>query len=162
MDVAIRHDHGCEFQFDTELTELDGDGGKALSRLNDGERKLTTGQEAGFFSVDGDQVWLGQNLQKIFLLQRLNHRSEIDVGAKQKQIQRLIEINSGIGAGAGAGAGSAAGAGVSRLKPAELPRGGGTCRICRSVAEQVYPELRYGGTVNLSKLDLQYNFLRAH
>src|SRR5262249_38161897 len=56
------------------------------------EGELATGEEAGFLAVDGDQVGLGKDLQKIFTLQRLNDRSEVNIGTEQEQVQNVVDV----------------------------------------------------------------------
>ena len=66
MNVAIRLNHGREFQAHAELAKLNGNGGDSAGAwLHDGEGKFSSGEETGFFAIDRDQVGLGQNLEKI-------------------------------------------------------------------------------------------------
>ncbi len=75
MDVAVGHDHGGKFQLHSEFLERDGDRGKTLPGLDDGEGKFSAGQKAGFLAVYRDQIGLGQDLQQVLLLQGLDHRA---------------------------------------------------------------------------------------
>ena len=84
VNVVVRHDHGSEFQLHAEFPELDGHSGKTLSRLNNGERELATGQETCFLAIDCDQVRFSQNLQQILLLQRFDDGADINVGSRDK------------------------------------------------------------------------------
>src|SRR5580698_5778883 len=82
MDVSVGHDHGSEPQPDSKFFKRDGNRGKTLARLDDGERELSTSQKAGFLAVYRDQVRFRKNLQKILLLQRLDHNPKVDVAAE--------------------------------------------------------------------------------
>ena len=93
MNVSVRHYHRSKFQSDAEFFKRDRDRREALARLHDRERKFPAGQEAGFLPIYRDKVGLGQNLQQVFVLKRLNYRAEIDVGPKEKQIQDVADVN---------------------------------------------------------------------
>ncbi len=54
-----------------------------------GEGKLSAGQHLGFLAIHGDHARLGQDLQKIPLLQGLDHRAKVDVAAEEKQIEEV-------------------------------------------------------------------------
>src|SRR5262249_41850976 len=82
MDVVVRHDEGSEFQLHSKLSELNCHRSEALPRLNDGERKLAAREKTCFLAVDRDQVWLGENLQQVFLLQGLYDGTNRNVGAR--------------------------------------------------------------------------------
>ena len=93
VNVAIRHDHGSKCQLHPEIFELNGDRGETLPGLNHGEGKLAAGQKLSFLAVDRDQIRLGQDLQQVFLLERLDDRAEVDVAAKKKEVERVADAN---------------------------------------------------------------------
>src|SRR5215467_3192516 len=93
MDVAIRHDYGSEFQSHAEFLELNRDRGEALPGLYEGEGKFSAGQKARFFSVDGNQIWLGQNLQQVLLLERLDYRANRNIGSADEYIEKVADIH---------------------------------------------------------------------
>ena len=52
-----------EIQAHAERTELDSDSADVRATLNDGKGELATGQEAGLLAVNGEKIWLRQNLK---------------------------------------------------------------------------------------------------
>src|SRR5215469_567991 len=68
MDIAVRHDQRRELQLHAEFAKLNGHRGKSLPGLNNRKGKFAAGEKTGFFSVHGNQIGLGQNLEKILLL----------------------------------------------------------------------------------------------
>ena len=72
MNLAVFHDGRRESQTDSIFAELNRDGiPGAAGSLNYRIRKFAAGQKAGFLAGFGQQVWLRQRLQNIFLLQVL-------------------------------------------------------------------------------------------
>src|SRR6266550_420186 len=119
MDISIRHDHRSKFQLHAEFLERDGHRGESLTWLDDGEGEFSTREEAGLFTVYGNQIWFGQYLQQVLLLQSFNDGADIEVGAGHEEIKEVGDRDRG-GGTAGAG-GAAAGAGGCR-RPAHLDR----------------------------------------
>ena len=58
----------------------------AAAALQRGIRKLAARQEAGRFSVNREHVRLGERLQHVLALQRLDGRAQIQIGPEQKDI----------------------------------------------------------------------------
>lgn len=56
-------------------------------------------EKAGFLAIHGDEIGLGENLQKILGLQCFDHRSEVNVGTKQKQVQNIVDCLTGLNGG---------------------------------------------------------------
>src|SRR5581483_1340329 len=117
MDIAVGRDHWGELQANAELLERNGHGCKAGARLDNGERKLASSKETRLFPVYRDEVGLGQNLQQVLVLHRLNHRTKVDVRAENKKVQNVVD--------ALAGAGRATRARSDRLRPEAAKLAGG-------------------------------------
>jgi len=65
---------------------------KPAPGLNDGEGKFSASQKTGFLAVHRDQVWLGQDLQQVLLLQSFDHRTDGNVGAGDKKIEKVGNV----------------------------------------------------------------------
>src|SRR5438876_8027251 len=89
MNHAVSSKDRRETKSDSEFLELDGNGVAASARaaLKCGIRKLTAGQEAGFFPRFRHYVRLSENLKQILRLQGLNSSSQVYIWVKQKNIQ---------------------------------------------------------------------------
>ena len=95
LDGAVGSDGGIEIQANTILTELDSDSPGVTAALQNRYRELTTSEEAGFFAVEGSQVWFGEDLQDVLVLKGTYGSTEIQVGAKCKYIQGIRNIEHG-------------------------------------------------------------------
>src|SRR5580698_10364594 len=95
VNIAVGHDDGSEIQLDAKLFEGDGDSGESRTWLDDGERELAAGEEAGFLAVYSDKSGLGQNLEQVLGGQRLDHRAQVNVGLEQKHIENVADGLSG-------------------------------------------------------------------
>jgi len=62
---------------------------EALTGLDQGKRKLASSQETGLFTVDRDQIRLGQDLKQVLRLQCLNHGSEVNIRPEKKKVQNV-------------------------------------------------------------------------
>src|SRR5580700_9652979 len=158
VNIAVGHDHRGELEPDAKLLEGDGNGGESLSRLHNGEGKLAAGEEAGFLAVDGDEVGLGQDLEKVLGLERLDHGAQVNIGLKQKQIKNVAEGLSGrerrtLSLGLGD---------AWRGEAAVLAGGCGSEQVAGAGRKNVGAELGKCGSVNLGKLDFEQDFLSAH
>ena len=91
VDVAVGRDHRGELQPHAEFLERNRHRSEAVARLHDRERELAAGEETGFLAVHRNQIRLGENLQKILRLERLDHRAEVDVGTEQEQVQDVVD-----------------------------------------------------------------------
>src|SRR4029077_20455545 len=91
MNVTVRHNDGSELQFDPEIFEGDGNGGESLTGLDQRKWKLTASQETGFFTVDRDQIRLGQDLKQVLGLPCLNNGSEVNIRPEKKKVQYVID-----------------------------------------------------------------------
>src|SRR5579871_5434943 len=152
MDVAVWRNHGRELQPHAELLKGDGDRGESVTRLHDRERELASGEKAGFFSVDGNQIRLGENLQEIFSLQSLDYGAEVDIRSKEKQVQNVVDRGSRRGCAA---AGALSGGVQSlRAETAELASGQRADCIRGSVRNEVHSHLRQGSAIHFRELNL--------
>ena len=86
MNIAVGGNHRGELQPNAELLKRNGNRSEAGARLHNGKGKLASCQEARLFPVHRDQVGLGQNLQQVLVLKRLNHRAEVYIRTKNKKI----------------------------------------------------------------------------
>src|SRR5712692_7498237 len=89
MNLSVYGQSGLEIQADAEFFERNGHSSKPLPWLNYGERKFPPCQEARLFVCFGQQVWLRQNLQQIFLLQSLDNSSQVNIGTKEEDVQHI-------------------------------------------------------------------------
>src|SRR5215208_6461623 len=89
--VAV--DRRREVQADTEFLELDGDGEVGTGPLRDGNRKLTTGEEARFLATLRNQVRLGKALEQAALLHRTDQYADVVLLAEEEQVQEVAEID---------------------------------------------------------------------
>src|SRR5258708_32709847 len=83
-NVIVFRDDGIEVQPYAKLPELDGDCSGVGAALQDRNRKLAAYQEAGFLAIGGNQVRLGQDLQKVAVLQRADQSAQVQVVAKRE------------------------------------------------------------------------------
>src|SRR5947208_12214953 len=166
MNVAIWHDHGSELQPYAELFELNAYRGEAGPGLHYREGELTAREKAGLLAVNRDKVRLRQNLKKILGLESLDNHPEIDVGAKQKKIQRVVDVDTRRSSGSGRGSRTArscrCAGGCGDLEPSELSSRKRTGRISRSGGEEIDPELRYGGSIHFGELYFQQDLLGSY
>src|SRR5580700_1815008 len=82
VNIAVGHDHRGELEPHSKLLKGDGNGGESLSGLHNGERKLAAGEETGFFAIDGTEIGLGQNLEKVLGLESLDHSTQVNIRLK--------------------------------------------------------------------------------
>src|SRR3982074_2734971 len=151
MNVAVRHDDGSELQFDAEIFEGDGDGSESLTGLDQRKWKLTASQETGFFTVDRDEIWLGQDLKEILRLQCLDDRSEVNIWPEEKKVQNVID--------------SFGGCGLSNLLTSEsskLTCRGRSNRICSASGDEISAQLCKCATVYLGEFYLKQDLLGTH
>src|SRR5207342_1868123 len=80
-----------EVQPDAELLEDDRHGVVARAALHDWNRELTTGEEAGFLAVVGNEVRLGQTLEPATLFERLDDAPDAFLLVEEEQIQEIAE-----------------------------------------------------------------------
>src|SRR5262245_7695997 len=90
----------CEIELHAELSELHGyDRGHAAGggRAGDGgERKLAACQEARRGIFGDDQIRLRENLQQVLLFERLDRRAQVEIGAEDKKVEKVREVDVGI------------------------------------------------------------------
>src|SRR5271157_2360770 len=102
IDGALRRDRGGEVELHAEGLEPHrdhGSGGAAGWCGGDGGiRERSARQEAGVLAFQADQVRLGQNLEQVALLQRLDGGPDIQVGAEGEQVQQVGKVHRGGGA----------------------------------------------------------------
>ncbi len=161
MNVAIRHDYRRELQFHAELFERNGDRGKTLPRLDDWKGKLSPCQEARFFAIYSNKVWLGKNLQKIPLLQGADHGAEMNIWPEQKYVQQVI-YSFCAGKWRCYGRPWERVREVSNLGAAKLSGGGVTDKVSGARIKNVDAQLRHCGAVNFRKFYFEQDFLSPH
>src|SRR5207237_1556531 len=90
MNQPIRLDSGSEEKPHPEGSKLNGDDGRRLraaaARRDHGKRKFASGEKTGFMAADGNQVWLGKNLEQVLVLEQPQCRSEIKIGPERKKV----------------------------------------------------------------------------
>ena len=159
MNVSARHDYGSEPQLHAEFLELDGDRVETLAGLNDGKGELPAGKKTGFFAVDRDQIRLGQNLEQVLGLERLNHGANIEISASDKDIQEIADVDGGCRRGScsrgRAAAGGSRGGRVVDGHGSELPGLDRAYRVALACVKQIEAVLQNGGAVDFSKLHLE-------
>src|SRR5207302_67668 len=165
VNVSARHDYGSEPQLHAEFLELDGDRVETLAGLNDGKGELPAGKKTGFFAVDRDQIRLGQNLEQVLGLERLNHGANIEISASDKDIQEIADVDGGWCGGGCRGArtarGGSGGGSVMDGDGSELPGLDCAYRVALPGIKQIEAVLQNRGAVDFSELHLEQDFLRA-
>src|SRR4029077_9152638 len=148
-----------------EFLELDSHRIEDLARLDDGEGELPAGKKTGFFAVDRDQISLGQNLEQVLGLERLNHGANIEISASDKDIQEIADVDCGRRGGScsrgRAAAGGGRGGSVMDGYGSELPGLDRAYRIAKARGKDIEPVLQNRGAVDLSELHLEQDLLRA-
>src|ERR1700688_1371399 len=91
MDHPVRRYRGGEIQPDAKLPELNCDCRKtsAARTLHYRIGEFPTSQEAGFLPPYGQKIRLRQDLQYVVALKRLDRRGQIDVLAKQEDVEQI-------------------------------------------------------------------------
>src|SRR6267143_3398444 len=151
MNVTARHNDGSELQFDAKIFEGDCNGRESLTGLDQRKWKLAASQETGFFTVDRDQIRLGQDLKQVLRLQCLNNGSEVNIRPEKKKVQNVID--------------SFAACGLTYLlssESSELTRGGCPNRICSASGDEISAQLCKCAAVYLGEFHLKQNLLSAH
>src|SRR5208282_662027 len=124
--------------------------------LRHGKGEFAAGQEAGFLAIDRDQGGLGQNLQEILRLERLDHRTQMDLRVEEEHVE-YVRYRRGSGEW---GTRSLIGDGPYAGDSAELAGGGGADGVSGAGRKQVEARLGEGGAVHFSKLDFEKHFFR--
>ncbi len=88
LDGVVSGNHRSEPQANAKFAELDGHRSRVAAALQNRHRELAAHQEVGFLAVGGHQIRLGQNLQNIFGLQRLQESPQIQLGIEGEDVQR--------------------------------------------------------------------------
>ncbi len=138
MNVAVGLNYGSKFQAHTKFTKLNSDGGDAAcAGLHHGEGEFSSGEEAGFFAIDGDEIGLGENLQQVLRLERFDYGAEMNLRVKEKLVED-IRYGRGIGKWterSGIADGTLAG------DSAELAGGGAADGVAGACREQIETDL---------------------
>ena len=158
MNGPVGHDQRREVQFDPEFLVLNGDRAQCDSGLRHRNREFTACQEAGFFSVDRNQVGFRQDLQKVLFLKQLQGNTQVQIGAEDEQIEwidsgkecreTLERRADGVGH-------------VHTADGSELSGGGSARRVRRAGGEDVGAQLHDRSTVKLNEANLQQHLLCA-
>src|ERR1700674_3001090 len=151
MNVTARHNDGSELQFDAEILEGDGNGREALTGLDQRKRKLAASQETGFFTVDCDQIRLGQDLKQVLGLQCLNNGSEVNIRPEKKKVQNVIDRFGACGLTY-----------LLTSESSELTCGACPNRIRCAGGDEISAQLRKCAAVYLGEFHLKQNLLSAH
>src|SRR5258707_8077619 len=150
MKVTVRHNDGSELQFDAEIFEGDCNCRESLTGLDQRKWKLTASQETGFFTVDRDQIRLGQDLQQVLRLQGLNNGSEVNIRPEEKKVQNVIDSFGGCGAGD-----------LLSSESSELTCGGCANGIGGAGGDEISAQRCKCAAVNLGELHLKQHLLGA-
>ena len=84
-----------EIDTDSESSKRNGDGTGGCAALHGRKGKLATRDEAGFLTIDGKNVGLCKNLQKILRFQCLDGCTQIQIRPVYKEIQCVTEREAG-------------------------------------------------------------------
>src|SRR5262249_28033643 len=88
-----------EVQLHAELLELNRHDGRdpagGWCGCDRRVRKLTSCKETRFHALGDNQVWLGQNLENVLLLQRLNGSADIQIRPEEKKIEQIRNAKVG-------------------------------------------------------------------
>ena len=113
--------------------------------------KLAASQETGFFTVDRDQIRLGQDLKQVLRLQCLNNGSEVNIRPEKKEVQNVID--------------SFGACGLTYLlssESSELTCGDCPNRIRNASGDEISAQLCKCAAVDLGEFHLKQNLLSAH
>src|SRR5262249_37459138 len=117
-------------------------------------------EEAGLLAVDGDEIWLGKNLEQILGLKRFDDGAEIDIWAEEKKIENIADgLCAGVGRRSAIKRSRLRGLKIYRTEATELSGADSTDGVARAVGEEVHTELCDRAAIYFGEFHLQQDFL---